>query len=101
MALYALDDECARKRTAPAVLDRVAELAYGSGLADDAVIEQLAAGLEYFHHPNGAVRGHAFFVRGEQQRDRTLVPRVRRDEFLGGADKGRDRGLHVGGAAAI
>ena len=101
VTLHALDDQLAGKRAAPAVLDRVAELAYRGGLADDAVIEQFAARLELFHHPHRAVHRHAFFVRGEQQRDRALVLRVCGDEFLGRADEGRDGRLHVRSAAAV
>jgi hypothetical protein len=78
VALHALHGELARQAAAAAVLDGVAEGGRGGGLADDAVVEGLAAGLEGFDDQGGAVGGVAFFVGGEQQGDGAGVPGGRR-----------------------
>jgi hypothetical protein len=70
-----------------------------SGLADDAVVELLAARLELLADDDGAV---------DAGPSSSLVIRKASDEGfgLGGQEfldrhEGRDRGLHVGGAAAV
>ena len=100
MALHALDDELARERTAAAVLDGVAEFVGRGGFADDAVVDDLVACPQCFHHPDRAVHRRALFVGRDQQCDRARVRRMFCNESLNGGDEGGERGLHVGRAAA-
>ena len=101
VALHALDGQLAGERAAAAVLDRVAQPAHRGGLADDAVVEQLAARLERRADPDGAVDREAFLVGGDEESDRSRMRGPRGDELLAGHHHRGQRGLHVGGAAAI
>ena len=78
----------------PSALDR-------RRLADDAVVDALAARGEPLDDADGAVDRRAFLVGGEEQRDRAGRGRVRGDEGLDRRDERRERALHVGGAAAV
>ena len=99
MPLHALYGQPSREGAAPPVLDRVAEPVDRGRLADDAVVDCLAAGAQGFHHLGRAVGRRAFLVRGQQQRDRPAVVRLRAHELLGGHHESGDRALHVRGAA--
>ncbi len=88
-------------RAAAAVLDHVAQHVGRGRLADQAVVELFAARLEHVADHHGAVGGRAFLVAGDQEGDRALVVGVRGGEFLARDHHGRDRGLHVGRAAAV
>ena len=70
-------------------------------LADDAVVDALAARGEPLDHLDGAVDRRAFLVGGEQQRDRAGRVGMRGDERLDRRDERGERALHVGGAAAV
>jgi hypothetical protein len=101
VTLHAAHPEGARERAAPAVLDRVAEAVRGGGLADDAVVDALAARGQPLDDLHGAVGRDTFLVGGEQQRDRPVVPRVCRHERLGGGHERRNRAFHVGRPAPV
>ena len=88
-------------RAAPAVLDHVAGALDRGGLADDAVVEPLAARLELFADHHRAIDGRAFFVAGEQEGDRQAGVGLRGQKFFDGHDHGGQRGFHVAGAAAV
>ena len=79
MTLDAAHDERARQRAAAPVLDHVAQPIDRRGLADDAVVEQLAGSsqlLDDLHRPIG---GRTFFIGSDQERDRAAEDRgVRR-----------------------
>ena len=68
--LDALDDQRARQRAAPAVLDHVAEALDRRRLADDAIVDALARGRELLDDLDRAVDRRAFLVGRQQQRDR-------------------------------
>jgi hypothetical protein len=100
MRLDAADGQAARKRSAAAVADRVAERILRRRLADDAIVDSLAARLEPLDDADRAVDRRAFFVRSQQKRDRAGVARALGNEGLDRDDERGDRGLHVGAAAA-
>ena len=101
VTLDALDGQRAGQRAAPAVLDHVAEPIDGGRLADDAIVDALARGGELLDHLDRPVDRRPFFVGGDEQRDRARRVRMRCDERLDGGDERGERGLHVGGAAAV
>ena len=101
VALHAFHRERAGERAAAAVLDHVAELADRGRLADDAVIEFLAALRERLDHAHRAVDGGPLLVGSEQHRDRAGVIGMLADEIRDRRDERRDRGFHVGSAAAV
>ena len=73
VALAAGDDQRAVERAAPADLDGVAEHLDVARLAEDAVVECLAALRRPSQQLDGAVDRDAFLVAGDQERDRALV----------------------------
>ena len=56
--------------------------------------------LQLTDNSRGAVDSGAFFVRRQQQRERSTMTRLARDEALRRGDNRRNRRLHVRGAAA-
>ena len=80
VALHAADAGGAGERAASSVLDHVAEAIHRRGLADDAVVDALAARGEPLDHLHGSVGRRPFLVRGEQQGDRSGVAGMRGDE---------------------
>ena len=72
MALLAGDDQMAVERAAAADLDGVAERFDIARLAQDAVIEFLAALGRPLQQLGRAVDRDAFLVAGDQERDRAL-----------------------------
>jgi len=70
-ALNTFHNQLAGKRTAPAVFDGVAQLVYAGRFTHDAIVDDIASGFERFNHFHGAVVGIAFFVRGDEQGNRT------------------------------
>ena len=82
VALLAGDDQHAVLRAAPAELDGVAELVDIARLAQHAMVELLAARRRPLQQLEGAVDRDAFFVAGDQERDRALraCRRSRRDD---------------------
>ncbi len=101
VALLPLDRQRAREAAAAPVLDHVAQPVHRGRLADDAVIDRLARGGQPFDDAHGAVDAGPFLVGGQQQRDRARRIGVRGEERLDRDDEGRQRALHVGGAAAV
>ena len=89
------------QRSAAADLDGVAEALVARGLADDAVVDLLAAGLEHLHHAPGAVHRRAFLVARDQVGDAARMVRMARNESLGRDDHRRQAALHVGRAASV
>jgi len=71
------------------------------GLADDAIVDALAALLQALDDAHRAVHGRAFLVGGDQQGDGARVSGPLGDELLHRHDERRDGGLHVGGAASV
>ncbi len=86
VALDSAHGQAARERSAPAVLDGVAQRLDGGRLADHAVVDRLAASTQRIDDLHGAIGRRAFFVRGQQQGDRAAmvadararIPRPRR-----------------------
>ena len=101
VTLHATHDERAGQGSAPSVLDHVAEPGGGSRLADDAVVQTLAARLQRFDHAHGAVHRYAFLVGGNQESDRARVLRMRRHKPFDCRHECGDRGFHVGRTAAV
>jgi hypothetical protein len=92
--LGALDRDPAVDAAAAADLDHVAQPRRARGLADDAVVDDLALGGQHFDDLLGAVQRDAFLVAGDQEAQRTV--RIVAGEIGGdGADEGRDAALHV------
>jgi hypothetical protein len=91
--LHALDDQRSRQRAAPAVLDHVAQDVDRRWLADDAIVESLAARghlLDDFHR---AVDGRTFLVGRDEKRDGARCVRMRRGprSLFDGRDERRER----------
>ena len=101
VSLHAMHGQTSGERAAAADLDRVAHRALAGWLADDAVVDVYATGVQGFDDPLGAVNRRPFFVAGDQEGDRSAVPRVGTHELLGGGDHGGEAALHVGGAATV
>ena len=76
VALLALDDDPARQRAAPADLDHVAELVRVGRLAEDAMVEALAARLRPFEELDRAVDRRPLLVPRDQEADGALEVRV-------------------------
>jgi len=101
MPLYATHRETTGERTAPTVLDYVAQLRGGGGLAHDAPVQTLAARRQQLAHLDRAIARRAFLVTGEQKGDRMVRMRMRRQKLLHRHHHGRQRGFHIGSSAAI
>ena len=102
MALTAAHDQRAVERAATAGLDGVADRLDIARLAENAVIEGLAALGRPFQELHGAVDRDALFVAGNQQRERAplRLAAMRRKMIKGGGDKAGDAALHVDRAAS-
>ena len=99
VTLPAFDRQPDIDRATAADLDHVAEGLGAGGLADDAVVDDLALGLEGLDHHLGAVGRHAFLVAGDQEGERAL--HLAGGDGLGGRrGEGGHRALHVDRAAA-
>jgi hypothetical protein len=102
MALHACHLDGDVHAPAAADLGHVAEHALAGRLAHDAGIEALAAAREQVEHLARAVDRGAFLVARDQQADRAAeAGAARGEEALRRGDEGRDRALHVRGAAAV
>ena len=101
VALDAAHHHVDRHAAAPADLHHVAKPARTGRLADDAGIDRLAAVGQALQHLHRAVDRRPLLVAGDQQADRTVeVAAAPPEETRTGVGEGRDRALHVGGAAA-
>jgi hypothetical protein len=101
MALFAVDGQEARETAAPSVLDRIPQLLATRRLADQGIVDVLAALLEPLDDLGRAVDCRAFLVAGEKKRDRAWMARVRGDEGLDRRHHGRDRALHIRRAPSV
>lgn len=102
VALQSVDDQHAGLRAAPAYLDGVADRLDIARLADDAMIECLAAIRRPLQQLDGAVDGDVFLVAGDQERDRSLWPAAMGGEMIEhGGDRAGDAAFHVDRAAAV
>ena len=99
VALVAVQNEPPGQRTAPAVLDRVAERRDAGRLADDAVIEAFAPGERPIDELDRAVDRRAFLVAGDEEADRAEKA-APGDEAQSGRHAGGEPALHVAGAAS-
>src|SRR5436190_7785597 len=100
MRLDSADGQVARKRSAAAVSNRVAQRILRRRLTDDAVVDSLAARLEPLDDADRAVERGALFVRSQQESDRAGVRWPLCGEGFNRDDERGDRGLHVGAASA-
>ena len=80
VALHALDGQRAGQRAAPAVLDHVAQRVDRRRLADDAIVDALAARGQLLDDLHRAVDRRTFLVGRDEQRDRAGRVRMRGDE---------------------
>ncbi|MDT4852260.1 hypothetical protein FQZ97_864840 [compost metagenome] len=101
VALHAVHRELAAHGAAAAVLDHVAAARDRGGLADDAVVDGFTACGQRVADDHGAVDARAFLVAGQQQGQRERRVGLALQELFDGGHEGRDRGLHVAGAAAV
>src|SRR5690242_19813331 len=99
MALRAAHGDARIERAAATDLDRIAGANLRRRFADDAMVEPLSFLGKPAEHLRSAVDRDAFFVAGDEKADRT-VRLASCEKSLRGGDKGRDRRLHVGCAAA-
>src|SRR5215470_12046680 len=102
MPLFAADNQMAVERAATADLDGVAPRLPIARLAQDAMIEFLAALCGPFQQPGGAIDRDAFFIAGDQKRDRALrLAAIRGKMIEDGRDCAGDAAFHVDGAASV
>ena len=100
MALHAAHDQVDGHAAATADLHHVAEALRTGRFADDAGVDRLATPGQPLQHLDGAVDRRTFLITGDQQADRTAeITAASGDETRGRGGEGRDRALHVGGAA--
>jgi hypothetical protein len=101
VALHALDGQFPRQRSAAPIFDHVAERVDRGRLADDAVVDRLAALAQGLGDGDRAVDGVAFLIGSKQEGDRAAVLGLGGDEGFGGGDESCQRSFHVGGAAPV
>ena len=101
VALFAVDGHGGAQRPAPPHPQGVAELFRAGWLSHHAPVDRFVAGAQRVHHAAGAVPRRAFFVAGDEKRQRAAVFGVFAGKVDAGADHGRDAGFHVGGAPAL
>jgi len=101
MALHAAHHHVDRHAAAPADLHHVAEAPGAGRLADHAGVDRLATLGQALQHLDRAVDGRPLFVAGDQETDRAAeVATALAEKARCSVGEGRDRALHVGGAAA-
>src|SRR5258708_3422910 len=102
VAVLAGDDEGAVERAAPADLDGVANHRRIARLAEDAMVEGLAARGRPFDELHGSVHSNAFLVSRYQERDRSLRLAPARGKMIErGGERAGDLALQVDRAAAV
>ena len=99
VTLLAEHPQDAVQTPASTVLDGVAESLARRGLADQGIVDLLAALLQSLHDTAGPVDGRSFFVACNQKGDGSAMVRMILDERLHRRDHGRERAFHVAGAA--
>jgi hypothetical protein len=98
--LHAANGQHAAERTAPAVLDRVAEALHRRWLADNTRVDGLAARAQRVDDGGGAVGRIAFLVARQQQRDGAAMGWRAGHDALDRGHHRRDGSLHVGRATS-
>jgi len=103
MTLAAGDDERAVERAAPPRLDGVAERLDIARLAENTMIEPLAARRRPLQHLDGAVDGDAFFVAGDEERERAFfrLAAIGREMVERRRHEAGDGAFHIDRAAAV
>ena len=100
VTLFAKNSQFPGQRPAPAGANIVRQFLLARWFPDQAVIDRDAAVDQCFHDLRRAVYGGAFFVAGQQERDRSRVRRICRNEGFGGRHHRRQGAFHIGAAAA-
>lgn len=90
--------ELGAEGAAAAVFHHVTHQRGARWFTHDAPVQTLFAGGETLNHRFGAVMRRAFFVAGDQKRDRTFVVRVVGDKAFGGHQHRGQAAFHVGSA---
>src|SRR6185437_163226 len=106
MSLFTRDDQLAVERAAPADLDGVAERFDVAWLAQQAMVEFLAALGRPLQKLRRAVDRDAFFVAGDQKRDRSLsvflrLAAARAQVIEHGRHRASNAAFHVDRATAV
>ena len=101
MALHTLHRKLATQAAAASVLDHVSGALHRGRLTDHAIVDALATAHQFRADFGRAVDGRTLFVAGQEECHRQAAVRLLGKELFGGHDKGRDRRLHVAGAATI
>ena len=97
--LLAVHDEMPGQRPAPADLDHVAERVRVGRLAEDAMVEALAALIGPLQELDRAVHGRSLLVAGDEETDRAGEVRRRLEKGERRRHHAGDAALHVDGAA--
>ena len=100
MALHTLDGEFAAQGAATTIFHHVADGVHGSRFTHDTPIEFFAARLEQLKHFGGAINRGAFFIAGEQKRNREMWIFFMAQKFFCGHQHGCQRSFHVTGTAS-
>jgi hypothetical protein len=99
MTLHATHSQIAGERPAAATAAAIAEPLARRWLADQAGIDLLPVGTEMFGDLADAVDRFGLLVTGQQQPDRTGMPRLPAHKSFERDDHRRDAAFHVGTAA--
>ncbi len=101
VALDAANLQHAAHRAAPADADHVAEGLVTGRLANDAPVDGFIASAQGIHDFQGPVAGTTFLVTGDQERDASIVFRMRCDKSFRCDDHCRQTAFHVRAAASV
>ena len=101
MPLHAVHRQAPGEGSTPTDLDRVTDLQFAGGLADDAPVHGLAPRFQRLDDALGAVDRRTLLVAGDQEGDRAAMLRRLAHELGRRRDHRCESALHVGGAAAI
>ena len=102
MTLLACHDQVAVEGTAPADFDRVPEFFLIAWLAENAVVEFLAALGSPFQELRRPVHSDAFLVAGDKERNRPFgLPVMCSQMIENGRDRAGDAALHVHRATPV
>ena len=98
MTLFANDSQFPGQRSSPAGANIVRQFFLARRLPDQAIIDGDASVHQCFHDLRCTVYCWAFFVAGQQERDRSPVGRIFRNERFGGSHHRRQCAFHIGAA---
>src|ERR1700722_2280795 len=99
MALLADQRQSPGERTAPRMFHHIAELFAARRLAENAMVETLAFRPGPVEQLGRPVDGDAFFIAGDEKRDRALERSFAGDVAQRRGDRSGDAALHVARAA--